>query len=117
MWTLARPSARAAPEEGLRARRSRSRRWWMVCLFLLLCPPALLAQAAAKQSNPLPPVSPPSPLTVGGKFRFHLKAAYGPGSLLAKAATASSLRRSGPRPLAAQVPGKSAVGSAAVPMT
>jgi len=87
MWTLPRPSACAAREEELRARRRTPRRWWLVFLFLLVCPPALLAQADAKQSTPFSPASPPTPLTVGGKLRFYLKATYGPGSLLSKAAS------------------------------
>ena len=87
MWTFPRPSARAARKEELRAGRRTPRRWWIIFLFLLVCPPALLAQADAEPSNPFSQVSPPTPLTVGGKLRFYLKATYGPGALASKAAS------------------------------
>ena len=75
MWTLPRTSARAVRDRASRA--PLSRLWRLVVLFLLVCPLPLLAQANPQQSNLLPG----TPLTVGGKFRFYVKATYGPGAL------------------------------------
>jgi hypothetical protein len=86
MWILFRPPARAPRGERQQTFRRVLGPLGMVLLFFLVCVHPLWAQQSSSDSNPFARVNPPRALTVGGKLLFYVKAAYGPGSLLGKAA-------------------------------
>jgi hypothetical protein len=86
MWIILRPPACAVRGERRRTSRETLGPLGVVLLLPLFCAHPLWAQQSSPNSDPFVRVNPPRPLTVGGKLRFYLKAAYGPGSLLGKAA-------------------------------